>query len=47
MRRYTVTFDIFFRIELRMSKEEKQEQVNKELKQGLRFAADAARITDE
>ena len=46
-RRYTGTFDIFFGTEHRMRKEEMEEQVNKEAKQGWRFAVDAARITDE
>ena len=45
-KRYKGTFDIFFRIEHRMRKEEMEEQFNKEVKQGSRFAADAARVTD-
>ena len=47
MRRYRCTFDIFFGIEHRLRKEEMEEQFNKEAKEGWRFAADAARITDE
>ena len=39
MRRYEGTFDIFFGIV--------EEQFNKETKQGWRFAADAATITDD
>ena len=40
-------FDIFFGVERRMKKEEIEEQFNKQAEQGWRFAADAARITDE
>ena len=47
MKRYKGTFDIFSGIEHRMRKEEMEEQFNKEAKQGWRFAADAARMTDE
>ena len=47
MRRYKGTFDIFFGIEHRLRKDEMEEQLNKEAKEGWRFAADAARITDE
>ena len=39
MRRYNGTFDVLF--------EEMEKQFNKETKEGWRFAADAARITDE
>ena len=39
--------DIFFGIEHRLRKEEMEEQFNKEAKEGRRFAANAARITDE
>ena len=39
--------DIFFGIELRLRKEEMEEQFNKVAKEGWTFAADAARITDE
>ena len=39
--------DIFFGFEHRLRKEEMEEQFNKEAKEGWRFAADAARITDE
>ena len=41
------TFDIFFGIEHSLRKEEMKEHLNKEAKEGWRFAADAARITDE
>ena len=34
-------------IEHRLRNEEKEEQFNREAKEGWRFAADAARITDE
>ena len=47
MRRYRGTFDIFFGVEHRIKKEAMEVQFNKEAKQGWRFAADAARITDE
>ena len=47
LRRYRGTFDIFFGNEHRMRREEMEEQFNKEAKRGWRFAADAARITDE
>ena len=47
MRRYKGRCDIFFGIEHRLRKEEMEEQSNKEGKEGLRFAASAARITDE
>ena len=47
MRRYKGTFDIFFGIERRLRKDDMEEQLNKEAKEGWRFAADAARITDE
>ena len=47
MRRYKGTFDILFGIEHRLRKEEMEEQFNKEAKEGLRFAASAARITEE
>ena len=40
-------FDIFFGVEHKMSKEEMEEQFTKEAKQGWRFAADTAIITDE
>ena len=46
MRRYKGTFDIFFGIEHRLRKEEMEEQLNKEAKEGWRFADGAARITD-
>ena len=39
--------DIFFWIENRLRKEEMEEQFNEEAKEGWRFAADAARVTDE
>ena len=38
---------IFFGIEHRLRKEEMEEQFNREAKEAWRFAADAARITDE
>ena len=47
MQRYRDTVDIFFGTEHRMRKEEMVEQFNKEVKQGWRFLADAARITDD
>ena len=47
MKRYKGKCDIFFGIEHRMRKGEMVEQFNKETQQGWRFAADAARITDE
>ena len=46
MRRYEGTCDIFLGIEHRLRKKEMEEQSNKEAKEGWRFAADAARITD-
>ena len=39
--------DIFFGIEHRLRKKEMEDQFNKEAKEGWRFAANAARITDE
>ena len=45
--RWKVTLDMFFGIEHRMRKEEMEERLNKEAKQGWRFAADEARVTDE
>ena len=47
MRRYKGTFDIFFGIEHRLRKEEMEEQFNKKTKEGWRFAASAARVTEE
>ena len=47
MRRYKGKCDIFFGIELRLRKEETEEQFNREAKEGWIFAADAARITDQ
>ena len=47
MKRYTGKFDIFFGIEHRLRKEDMEEQFNREAKEGWRFVADAARITDE
>ena len=38
---------IFIGIEHRLKKEEMEEQFNREAMEGWRFAADAARITDE
>ena len=45
MRRYKGALD--FRVEHRIRKEEMEEQFNKEAKLGWKFAADAARLTDE
>ena len=47
MNRYKGKCDFFFGIEHGLRKEEMEEQFNKEAKEGCRFAADAARITDE
>ena len=47
MRRYKGKCDIFFGIEHRLREEEMEEQFNEEAKEGWRFAANAARITDE
>ena len=47
MRRCKGKCDVFFGIERRPRKEEIEEQLNKEAKEGLRFAADGVRITDE
>ena len=47
MGRYKGNCDIFLGIEHRMRKEQMEEQFNREAKEGWRFAADAARITDE
>ena len=47
MRRFRGKCDVFFGIEHRMRKEEMKEHFNREAKEGWRFAADAARITDE
>ena len=47
MRRHNGKCDIFFGIEHRLRKEEMEEQLNEEAKEGRRFAADAARIADE
>ena len=47
MRRYRGRCDVFFGIGHRLEKEEMEEQLNKEAKEGWRLAADAARITDE
>ena len=47
MRRYKGKCDVFFGIEHRLRKEEMEEQINKEAKEGRRVAADEARITDE
>ena len=47
LRRYKGTFDIFFGIEHRLRKEEMEEQLNKEAKEGSRFAASAARISEK
>ena len=47
MRRYKGECEIFLGIEHRLRKEEMEEQFNREAKEGWRFAAYAARITDE
>ena len=47
MRRYKGRCDIFFGIGHRMRKEEMEEQFNREAKEGWKFAASAARITEE
>ena len=47
MRRYKGKCDVFFGIEYRLRKEDMEEQFNKEAKEGWRFAASAARITEE
>ena len=47
MRTCKGTFDIFSGIVHRMRKEEMEEQFNRETKQGWRFAADAARNTND
>ena len=47
VRRYKGTFDIFFGIAHRLTKEEMEEQFNKEATKGWRFAASAARFTEE
>ena len=47
MGRFQGKCDIFCRIERRLRKDEMKEQFNREEKAGWRFAADAARITDE
>ena len=47
LRRYKGKCDILFGIEHRIRKEEMEEQFNREAKEGWRFAADAARITNE
>ena len=46
-RRHKGKCEIFFGIEHRMRKEEMEEQFSEEAKEGWRFAASAARITDE
>ena len=45
--RYKGKCEMFFGVEHRLRKEEMEEQFNREAKEGWRFAADAARITDE
>ena len=47
MRRYTGKCEISFGIEHGLRKEEMEEQFNREAKEGWRFAANAARITNE
>ena len=47
IRRYKGTFDMSFAIEHWLRKDEMEEQLNKEATEGWRFAAGAARITEE
>ena len=47
IRRYKVTFDMSFGTEHWLRKDEMEEQVNKDATEGWRFAASAARITEE
>ena len=47
MRRYKGTLHVFFGKEHRLRKEEMEEQFDREAKEGWRFAASAARITEE
>ena len=47
LRRYKGTFGIFFGIEHRLRKEEMEEQLNKEAREGCRFAASKAGISEE
>ena len=47
MRRYKGKCDVFFGIEDRSRKQEMEQQFNREAKEGWRFAADMAVITDE
>ena len=47
LKRYKGKCETFFGIEHRPRKEDMEEEFNREAKEGLRFAADAARITDE
>ena len=47
VRRYEGKCEIFFGIEHRLRKEGMEEQFSREASEGWRFAADAARITDE
>ena len=47
MRRYKGKCDIFFGMEHRLRKQEMEETFNKEAKEGWRFAANAAKITEE
>ena len=46
-RRYKGKCDVFFGREHRLRKEEMEEQFNREAKEGWRFAASGARITEE
>ena len=43
MRRYKGTFDIFFGIEHRLRKEEMEEQLNKEVQEGLIFCSECSK----
>ena len=47
MRRYKGKCDVFFGMEHRLRKEEMEDQFNKKAKEAWRFAASAARITEE
>ena len=47
MSRYKGRCDIFFGVEHRLRKEETEEELNKEAKEGWRLAANAAGIIDE
>ena len=46
-KRHKGTIDIFCGTEHRLRKEEMEEQINREAKEGWRFAANTTRITEE